>query len=232
MAISLFLDFDGTLIDSAPGIVESLGHTLAAHGLAARSPLAPSLIGPPLLDTLQAISGIDDAAALAEMAATFKTDYDHHGYRMTRPYPGVAASLKRLRQRGFRLFLVTNKRTVPTRRIVEFLRWNDYFDAVDSLDSLADAAARKSDLVAAIMSRERVSADAAALVGDTREDAIAARSNCLHFFAAGWGYGSLAAGEDATTYLARPDELATIDDLGDPVAAVRHRAGANVAAAR
>ena len=62
MIRDILFDLDGTLIDSSPGILASFARVLAARGLAPVVALDPSIIGPPLADTLRRISGIGDEA--------------------------------------------------------------------------------------------------------------------------------------------------------------------------
>ncbi len=199
MAQDILFDLDGTLIDSSPGILASFARVLAAHGLAPAVPLEASLIGPPLAVTLRQVSGITDEARLAELVEAFKQDYDTAGYLGTEVFPGVAAGMAQLAAAGGRLFIVTNKRMVPTRRILEALGLAQFFAGIHTRDETAPPAVSKAAVTKRILARYAVDPAQALFVGDSGEDAAAARENGLRFIHATYGYGGagIAAAPDA-----------------------------------
>ena len=199
MATDILFDLDGTLIDSSPGILASFGRVLTAHGLAPVVPLEASLIGPPLAVTLRQVSGIADEARLARLVEAFKQDYDTAGYRSTEVFPGVAAGLAQLAAAGARLFIVTNKRMVPTRRILEALGLAQLFAGIHTRDETEPMAPSKAAVTQHVLDRYGVDRSRACFVGDSDEDAAAARENGLAFIHAVYGYGgaSIAGRPDA-----------------------------------
>jgi phosphoglycolate phosphatase len=184
----LFCDFDGTLVDSSDGILETLRSCLASSGSSAKVELTSRLIGPPLRVMLQTASGSNDLEWLAEIETAFRREYDERGYLATRPYPGIVESLAELRAQAVRLHIVTNKRLVPTLKILDMLRWSDIFSTVNTLDS-SPAGSKKTQVVAELLSRIRAQTSEVVLVGDTADDAVAARDNGILYAWASWGYG-------------------------------------------
>jgi phosphoglycolate phosphatase len=202
---AILFDFDGTLIDSAPSILASFAAALQQTGLQAAVPLTPSLIGPPLLTTIGTVLGTEDDATRQRFAAAFREQYDLAGYRQTVAYDGVPALLAGLHDAGIRLFIVTNKRIAPTRRILAYLGWEQWFHGVYALDALHPPAPNKKALVRDVLQREALRSADTWMVGDSREDQSSAESNALRFFAACWGYGE-ALGEGPRS----PIELLTL----------------------
>ncbi|MDP2795496.1 MAG: HAD hydrolase-like protein [Sulfurisoma sp.] len=94
MPIHLLFDLDDTPIDSAPSMLASMSAALMKCGITPIIPLDKSLIGPPLRDTLQRVTGIDNAERIESLVNAFKTHYDTDGYRETMVYPGIGAALK------------------------------------------------------------------------------------------------------------------------------------------
>lgn len=199
---AVLFDFDGTLIDSAPGILASFEAALRVTGLEPAVPLSASLIGPPLAKTVATLLGRDDPAAVQAMVEAYRADYDTTGYRATTVYEGVTALLDGLAEARIALHIVTNKRIAPTRRILEHLGWTPRFAGIYALDALEPAAPHKPALVTEVLRREGLTAARSWMVGDSAEDRRAAESNGLRFFGAAWGYG--AAAEDG---LRHPREL-------------------------
>ncbi len=186
---AILFDFDGTLIDSAPSILASFAAALQHTGLKAAVPLTPSLIGPPLLTTVGTLLGTNDESTRERFAAAFREQYDLAGYRHTVAYDGVPALLKGLHEAGIHLYIVTNKRIAPTRRILAHLRWEHWFRGVYALDALEPPALNKKSLVREVLQRESLRPADTWMVGDSAEDQSSAEGNALRFFAACWGYG-------------------------------------------
>lgn len=185
---TVIFDFDGTLVDSARGILAGISQALDFRGITPRVPLTSAIVGPPLLQTLALASGLKDKDTLARLASEFKRCYDQTGYRDTDPYPGVETALHALRDSGFPLLIVTNKRGVPTRLVLEHLGWTSLFDAVYCLDEYPDYG-DKSAVLSHLLRERALPADASPYVGDTAGDALAAAANGMPFLYAAWGYG-------------------------------------------
>lgn len=192
MPADILFDLDGTLIDSSPGILASFGRILAADGLRPAVPLEASLIGPPLMATLRQVSGLADEARLAQLAEAFKQDYDTAGCLATEMFPGVAAGLAQLAATGARLFIVTNKRMLPTRRILEALGLAQCFAGIHTRDETEPPAASKAAVTKRLVAHYAIDPARACFVGDSDEDAAAARENGLAFIHATYGYGGSA----------------------------------------
>jgi len=181
----IVFDLDGTLIDSAPSILASMQAAFDAAGLRPARPLAQDLIGPPLNATLASLlpEGQDDC--VDRLATLFKSHYDETGYRGTRVYEGIADMLEALQRRACRLLIATNKRILPTRRIIDHLGWNGLFDEVHALDAFTPPLRSKAEMLATL--RTRLHAPMV-YVGDRPEDATAAQQAGIPFLLVAWGY--------------------------------------------
>jgi phosphoglycolate phosphatase len=186
----LIFDLDGTLIDSAPAIIAGLGTVLKKAGITPILPLDERLIGPPLLVTLSRLTGSSDAGLLHSLADAFKAYYDTEGVSLTVPYLGIDTGLRQLAQQGIKLHIATNKRWLPTQRILNCLKWSTIFSSVYTQDKNTPTYSDKSEMLADLIKSENVDAEYSAYVGDTPEDGEAAFKNGLAFIAVDWGYGS------------------------------------------
>lgn len=193
----VLFDLDGTLIDSAPAILASYREAFAAAGRTPVMPIDAGIVGPPLLETLEMLTGSTEPALIAELAAHFKASYDTTGYRQTAAYDGVGDMLARLAAGDCRLAIATNKRLHPTRLILQHLGWAGHFDAVYALDMFEPRLPDKATMIARLMADRGIPRDVAVYVGDRSEDGESADANHLPFLAATWGYGSLDAAEMA-----------------------------------
>lgn len=185
----VLFDLDGTVWDSAPGIVESLTHTLASLGLPPRpaDELAANL-GPPLLEMLAEVGVPSDR--LDEGRIAYRERYRTHGEFGATVYPGVADMLDRLRAAGVRLATATSKGIEPTRRMLERLGLAPRFDVVAAA-SMDASAHHKVDVIRdALHQADPPPGATVAMVGDRHYDLDGGRRFGLTTIGVTWGYGS------------------------------------------
>lgn len=187
---AMAFDFDGTLVDSAPGILRGIARALDSHHIRPVVPLDRRLIGPPLPATLARVAGKDDPDLLAALIGDFMRFYDAGAWLETPAFPGVAAVLAELQQRGHSLYLVTNKRGKPTRKVLDHLGWSARFAAVYCLDENTDCPG-KTQLLSKVIATHALRATDTPYIGDTDGDAVAARANAMPYVHVTWGYGEL-----------------------------------------
>jgi phosphoglycolate phosphatase len=204
----LILDFDGTLIDSSPAILDTLASVVQANGLEPVRPLMADLIGPTLLPTLQALTGIEDKALLNKLAADFRGRYDTEGLYATQAFPGIDELLQRQLAQGGKLHLATNKRERPTLLLLDHFGWRSWFSSVYCVDSRNPPFNSKGEMLLAQLQEHGLAASACLYVGDTAHDEEAAAHAGIPFVAAAWGYGvgEQKIGEDARV-LRSPSEF-------------------------
>lgn len=187
----ILFDLDGTLIDSAPAILASFRDAFAQSGITPVCPIDESIIGPPLLETLQHLSGSQDQTLITRLADAFKASYDSEGYKATSAYHGVGAMLGSLTAAGLQLSIATNKRIHPTRLILEHLGWSTHFEHVYALDLFSPRLPDKAAMIRRLLADQAIAQNTAIYIGDRAEDGESADANHLPFIAATWGYGSL-----------------------------------------
>jgi phosphoglycolate phosphatase len=186
----ILFDLDGTLIDSAPSILSCFAKVLEKRGIHPKYELTHSLIGPPLIETMSKISGVTDQKFITDLSNDFKLRYDEVGYKETSAYPGVTDLLKNLISNGKSVYVVTNKREIPTRRIIEHLRWTTMFSGIYSPDSFTPKSNSKSDAIRRTLGLNKILNTDAVYVGDREEDQRAAETNAITFLGVKWGYGA------------------------------------------
>jgi pyrophosphatase PpaX len=105
---TVLFDLDGTLIDSLRLILDSYHHTLAQHGLPARTD-AEWLkgVGTPL--TVQLAQWRDEPGTIEALIATYREYNLKHHDRMVTVYPGVLEAVREIKAAGIQTGLVTSK---------------------------------------------------------------------------------------------------------------------------
>ena len=208
----ILFDLDGTLIDSAPAILASFREAFARTGMTPARSIDDSVIGPPLVETLQLLSGSDDPALVAGLAEAFKASYDSEGYKATAAFAGVGELLAELAGAGLTLSIATNKRIHPTRLILEHLGWSGHFAHVYALDLFTPRLPDKAAMIARLLADQNIAREQAIYIGDRSEDGESADANGLPFIAVTWGYGSLSADEMRPSWqaAAQPEALGAL----------------------
>lgn len=208
----ILFDLDGTLIDSAPAILASFRDAFAQTGITPVRVIDASVIGPPLTETLQLLSGSADPALVARLAEAFKASYDSEGYKATAAFAGIRELLSTLTGAGMQLSIATNKRIHPTRLILAHLGWADFFTHTYALDLFTPRLPNKAAMIARLLADQNIPKDQAIYIGDRSEDGESADANRLAFIAVTWGYGSLTPEEMRADWqaAAQPKALAEI----------------------
>ena len=183
---AIFLDLDGTLMDSKPGITASLRHAFEATGNAHH--LTDDLtwmIGPPFHDTFAKMG----LAEIEPVIAAYREHYQSEGMFDAAVYPGIMVSLVMLRERGHRLYLMTAKPHHYARKITAHFGIAEHMTAEygPELDGTRNW---KGELLAYALRETGENAEASVMVGDRHHDIAAAAENGMASIAARWGYGT------------------------------------------
>jgi phosphoglycolate phosphatase len=185
MIRSVFFDLDGTLVDSAPGIVAALVSAAAASGVSLQPCDVRGHIGPPVDRMLAEIAPFASAETRDAIRAEYRRCYDTWGYQDAHLYEGTSSCLQALTERSIRLHIVTNKPEQPTNSLLEKLGIVSFFKDVKSAAGLSTSNP-KGRLIADFLALGNLLP--AVVVGDSLDDLLAAQDNNVGFILASWGY--------------------------------------------
>lgn len=192
-ARAVLIDLDGTLLDTAADLAAAVNGMLSDLG---RAPLAQQLVatyvgkGAEVLVHRALGGGIDarvDPALHAQGLSAFHHHYLRENGVSARPYEGVREGLEALREKGFRLACVTNKPQAFADPLLERTGLAHAFEFVLGGDALAR---KKPDPLPMLHAAQRLSAapSQTVAIGDSINDALAARAAGMTVFAVPYGY--------------------------------------------
>lgn len=204
MTKHILFDFDGTLIDSAPYVLTAYKQAFAEFDITPKIAITESIIGPPLIATIEMLIGENNPELVKQLADKFMERYDSGVAENTFFYDGVSTLLNDLKAQGCNLYIATNKRYKPTEAILKHLGFFDMFSQVRAVDQLPVETRSKAQLIKEILAEHAINIEDAVYIGDKLDDFKAADANQVPFFAAGWGYGEW---ETPFTVLNAPSEL-------------------------
>jgi phosphoglycolate phosphatase len=189
---TIVFDLDGTLVDTAPDLIDTLNIILGREGMRpvpyeqGRVSIgggARAMISRGLAAEGRQIS----PAELDKMFVDFIAHYSAHIADRSRPFPGAERALKRLADADFLLAVCTNKLEGLSRQLLDTLDLSRHFAAICGQDTFA---VQKPDPI--ILKRTIAAAggdpNAAIMVGDSATDVLTARAAGVPVIGVDFGY--------------------------------------------
>ena len=187
---SIFFDLDGTLVDTLPGIEYSCQVAVQAALPNRKLEHLRQRMGPPIREIFRLAFADIEPTVVDRLETQFRANYDTVGWQKSIAYPGVAETLAQLNDWQIDCFVVTNKPSVPTERILRHLGLDKYIKETTSPDSSAGPFSSKASAMAYLLSKYQLTVEHTVVVGDSEDDARAARACHLGFVAASYGYSA------------------------------------------
>lgn len=185
-------DLDGTLVNTAPDLLDSLNYTLSDTGV------------PGVADSaFNTVVGHGARAMIAKAFATARRDLptgtheelfgrfiDHYGTNIpgrSLPYPGVLEALDRLENAGYLLAVCTNKTESLSQRLIGALGLTSRFAAICGVDTFSFSKPDPRHLTETI-AKAGGDPERAIMIGDSRTDIDTAKAAGIPVVAVDFGY--------------------------------------------
>lgn len=183
---TVLFDVDGTLIDSAPGIIYTLTQVFQEMNVDIQTVNLMQYVGPPL--RVSFANHFSSDAEIEQATARYREIYKETGRYQSKLYPGVKEMLATLKEADFLLCTATSKPTGVVTPILEWLDIADYFTIIGgaSMDKTRD---NKTKVIEYVLAQPALSGRSALMIGDRREDLEGAVDCNLPAIAVRYGYG-------------------------------------------
>jgi phosphoglycolate phosphatase len=190
--LTVVFDLDGTLIDTAPDLIDTLNVILAREGLRpVDSATARNMIGKGARRMIEAGLEAERRAVVSSevdrMFGDFITHYSAHIADHSRPFPGLITALDRLAAQECHLAVCTNKLEGLSRQLLDALGLTDRFAAICGQDTFGvqkpDPEVLRRTIQAAGGALRR-----AIMIGDSGTDIATARAAGIPVVAVDFGY--------------------------------------------
>lgn len=182
----MIFDLDGTLLDTSPGIFNSVRYAEKKMGF---EPIPDErlreFVGPPPREMYKKIYGVDEDTAL--QAAKYHREYGRtKAIYEASVYPGIEETLKILKDAGMKLAVATLKSQKIAENILENFELLQYFDSVVGMDESETMTKYKTILK---VIEETETTGKAVMVGDSQYDLDGAEEAGVDFIAVLYGFG-------------------------------------------
>lgn len=188
MVQAVLFDMDGTVLDTLTDLATAANAALRHFGMPAvsREKVCASLgNGAAHLIGCCVPEGTDEALTRAVLA-WYQPWYDAHCRIETRPYPGIPELIARLRARGVRQAIISNKGDAAVQELAA-----EFFPGLLETAVGESATVRRKpdpDAVLAAASRMGVAVADCVYIGDTEVDLATARNAGMACIAVSWGF--------------------------------------------
>lgn len=210
---TILFDLDGTIIEPALGITNSVAYALSKFGItvADRSELY-KFIGPPLVPAFIKFYGFDEEQA--KLAVKYYREcFQSTGIYENELYTGIKELLKKLKENGKRVALATCKPDVFAHEILKYHGITEYFDFVGGAAWDYSRSTKAQVIEYTLDSCNIKDLSGVVMVGDRENDITGAKQNGIDSIGVLYGYGGLDELRDAgATYIAK-----NVEELSDLV---------------
>jgi phosphoglycolate phosphatase len=192
LAPTIVFDLDGTLVDTAPDLINALNFVLDREGLAP-VPLhaARNLIGAGARRLIERGLELEGRHAspqdIARLTADFIDYYADHIAEASRPFEGLESALDELSSCGFRFAVCTNKLEWLSKRLLDQLGLSGRFAAICGADTFGIS---KPDpaILRETIARAGGEISSSIMVGDAGTDIGVARRAGVPVIGVSFGY--------------------------------------------
>ena len=222
---TIVFDLDGTLIDTAPDLIDTLNFIFAREGL----PPVPFAAARPLIGggakTMieRALSREGRVCDKPDIERLYSAFVDHYAGRIaerSRPFPGAESTLGDLARAGHRLAVCTNKLEWLSLRLLHALGLAQLFAAICGQDTFGVQKPNPEILRLTVL-RAGGNAANAIMIGDSATDVNTARAAAAPIIAVDFGY------TDVPVAALDPDRvISSFAELPAAIAAVRSKSAA------
>lgn len=183
----IIFDLDGTLLDTSPGILESVRY--AADKMEyPELPLEKLLtfIGPPLTVSFMRYYHCDENEAI-KLTAAYREHYREGALLKSEPYNGILDLCRQLKDEGLILSVATSKPQIYSEKILQHFGFDKYISVIHGADM--EWKLTKADLIRLCVGENHTSE--CIMVGDTEYDAKGAQEAGVPFLAVTYGFGDM-----------------------------------------
>jgi len=182
---SVIFDLDGTITDSASGIINSVQYALKKMGIIEKNKDSlMAFVGPPLHESFQSYYNMSEKDSFIAVDY-YREYYSERGIFENILYDGIVELLEDLFP--IPLYIATSKPLFYAEKIIKHFDLSKFFTFIAG-SNMDGTRTDKKDIIRFLLTEKRVSYPV--MVGDRKHDIIGAQKNGLHSAGVLYGYGT------------------------------------------
>lgn len=182
----LLFDLDGTIADTDEMIVQTMYALYDLYRNGKRTPREEIYYfsGPPIYETLnKEFPGCDQEFMHSEFRRISLAMYP----KLVKTYPHVKEVLTRLKEKGYKLGIITNKIHSSTLYCLDILGLNNLFDCLICYDDVINPKPNKEPIMKAMEQLNASSLQEVLYIGDNKSDYLTAKNALVDCALVNWG---------------------------------------------
>ncbi len=185
----LLFDLDGTITDSAPGIISSVEYALSKIGIIVQDKNELyRFIGPPFHVSMKEIYGVPEEK-LQESLAYYRERYSTTGIYDNLLFDGIKDLLSQLKDSGKIIVLATSKPEHFAKIILDHFDLTKYFTVIGGCN-MDNTRSEKAEVIEYVMDLANIiDKKEAVMIGDRKYDVIGAKLTGIDCIGVTYGYG-------------------------------------------
>ncbi|MBR6173500.1 MAG: HAD-IA family hydrolase [Eubacterium sp.] len=205
---AIIFDLDGTLLDTLEDLKNAVNYALNQKGFSGQHTLSEMrrFFGNGILYALRQAEPGASEEELSGVVSVFKEYYEQHCLDNTRPYCGVSELVKKLKEEGYLMAIVSNKVDGAVKELAQ-----RFFPEITVAIGERTGIRRKPapDTVFQAMKELGVTVEEAVYIGDSEVDLATARAAGLPCISVLWGFRDrdMLTAEGAECFVETPEEI-------------------------
>lgn len=187
----VLFDLDGTLTDSAQGIINCVEYSLNCLGIkAGERETLKRFIGPPLKQSFRDFYNLDEITT-GKAVEFYRERYTEKGIYENSLYEGVEEMLAAIKSEGKELIVATSKPTVFAKQVLSYFHIDNLFTHIVGSE-LNGERSNKIEVIEYALNLAKIKDKrSAVMVGDREHDIEGARKNDINSIGVLYGYGDI-----------------------------------------
>lgn len=186
----LFFDLDGTLTDSAEGILNSIEYALGKFGIIVSDKNELNrFLGPPLVDAFMEFYGFTEEKA-KQTVVYYRERFREIGIFENTVYDGIPKLLETLKSKGYKLVMATSKPEEYAKRIADHFDLTKYFTYIAGATFDGKIGTKKEVIEYAISTLNIQNKSDILMIGDRHHDVEGSKALGIECLGVLYGYGS------------------------------------------
>lgn len=185
---TIIFDLDGTLLNSLNDLHACFNHAITSFGYPKRTlNEIKSFVGNGIKKAIErALPNQIEDSDLNKIVDYFRIYYKDHMLEYTKPYDGIIPMLKELKQKGYKIAVVSNKYDDAVKNLVK----NYFGEYIDIAVGEGYGIRRKPEIDGVIEAINELNSNLkkAIYVGDSEVDIKTAKNAGIHCISVTWGY--------------------------------------------